>query len=173
MYLNNLKIETQRMIYNFIFGIAIFFLGVAVLLTMMTFVRLEEFALLIPVFIIPLYGAGTGMTIFSQRKKAILMRAQRYNRVFEEDNDGKVSYGKLSTLMGLSEQKVKNDIRWMIDHNFLKNIKYDRKGATVVMKVETSADFITVECPHCGAEVKMRANGGARCSYCGTYMRTE
>ena len=173
MYLNNLKIETQRMIYNFIFGIAIFFLGFAILMNIMIFTRWDEFWILLPTFVIPIYGATAGMIIFTQRKKAILVRAQRYNRVFEEDHDGIVPYDALATLMGLPVQKAKNDIRWMVEHNFLKNIKFDRKCAMIMMKVETSADFITVECPHCGAEVKMRANGGARCSYCGTYMRTE
>ena len=102
-----------------------------------------------------------------------MYRAEKYNRIFEEDTDGMVSYEVFSRLTGFSGRRVRDDIRILTGKNILRNITYGWEGAMIIMKSETVGDFISVDCPNCGAQVPMRVNGGARCQHCGTYMRSE
>ena len=118
-------------------------------------------------------GCASALTFIPLSLMRRMYRADKYNSIFEEDTDGMVSYEVFSRLTGYSGKRVRDDIRILTKRNILRNITYGWEGAMVIMRSETEGDFISVDCPNCGASVPMRVNGGARCQHCGTYMRSE
>lgn len=176
MYLNRLKIESFRAICNVCLAIAAALLFInGIVISIVIGGVFEEFAYIIVLLIleIPMLLLTLGLGAPALDTKSRILRAEKYNRIFEEDHDGIIPYTALASLTGYSLARVKKDVRIMTDRHIFNNIKYDRNGAMIVMKVDTKTDFITVQCTTCGADVVMRANGGARCSHCGTYLRTE
>lgn len=175
MYLNRLKIASLRAFYNTMICVAafIYFFDLLGLVGTLRHISETNVVLAICIIVIPLLCIATAIVIFTCRSKSRIYRAEKYNRILEEDNDGFIPYEALSSLTGLSLSTVRNDVRFMTERKIFRNVTYDRKGISVIMKVDTSAEFISVQCPTCGAEVRMRINGGARCSHCGTYLRSE
>ena len=176
MYLNRLKIESVKFIDNVLLWVAAFIYLFDISCFVVTFtqypgdrgMQIMGFIMSLILFLIP-----TGMVCGSISSKRRLARAEIYNRIFEEDHDGMVSYTNFSKLTGFSTSQVRSDICSLYEKKIFKNITYGIEGAMIIMKAETGGDFINVDCPHCGAVVTMRANGGARCVHCGTYLRSE
>ncbi len=176
MYLNRLKIESVKFIDNVLLWIAAFFLLFDLPAFVVTFtqyrgdrgMQIIGFILGVIFFLIPV-----GIICGAVSSKRRLVRAEVYNRIFEEDHDGMVSYTNFCKLTGFSASQVRSDISSMYHKKIFKNITYGIEGAMIIMKADTSGDFINVDCPNCGAVVTMRSNGGARCAHCGTYLRSE
>jgi len=178
MYLNKIKIGSLKTLFNILIVGAGFFYFAVLIIILAILDHLEEadsVSYVIAVLVtISFFGLiGTGLLVIALRSKKRLYRSEQYNRIFEEDTDGIIPYEALSSLTGYPIAKVRSDISSMVNHHIFRNIRYDRNCATIIMKIDTGADFLTVTCPTCGADIKMRLNGGARCPHCGTYMRSE
>ena len=173
MYLNRIKMGSLGVLYNVLMGIGGVLAFFDVICLCVCIDHPEMFFAMLFLIFFPVALIVTGLFTFSLTGKKRLYRAESYNRIFEEDHDGKVTYEVISSLTGYPLAKVKKDIAAMTNNGTFKNITFGRAGAMIVMKAETSADFITVYCPTCAGEVKMRIDGGARCSFCGTYFRSE
>lgn len=176
MYLNRLKIGSIQLIDTVLLWVAGFLYFFDVVGFSSTIFELKDdhemfvVGLVMSTIILFIAVCLTACPIMS---KKMLERAEKYNRIFEEDHDGMVSYENFSQLTGFPIQTVRSDIRKMYKKKIFKNITYGFEGAMIIMKADTAGDFINVECPHCGAQVTMRMNGGARCPHCGTYLRSE
>jgi hypothetical protein len=176
MYLNKLKIGSQNIVCNLCLGFAGIVYFVFLLLFACSFniiKNIESSAVPFLVLEIIVLMIALPFTLIPLSVKRRLYRAAKYNRIFEEDYDGMVSYETFSKLTGFSGSMVRNDIRIMTENGIFRNITYGFAGAMVIMKPSTETDFVTVYCPNCGAAVNMRKTGGARCDHCGTYIRTE
>lgn len=173
MYLNRIKMGSLNVLYKALMGVG----GVLLLFNVICFfTAVEHSEFFLAIFIMLMVPGGlviAGLFAFSITGMRRLYRAENYNRIFEEDHDGKVTYEVLSSLTGYSLSKVKKDVAAMSRNGTFKNVTYGRAGAMIVIKADTVSDFITVYCPTCAGEVKMRKDGGARCSFCGTYFRSE
>ena len=173
MYINRFKMDSVLAICNLVFAIT-GFIAVVDILFMMFLLILQDMVLFIFfVFLLPIFLILSGIFAIAWFSKMRLYRADKYNRIFEEDHDGVIPYEALASLTGFNINRVKKDIGSLTGRNIFKNITFDRKGVRIVMKADTETDFITVDCPTCNAPVKMRVGGGARCDHCGTYMRSE
>ncbi len=173
MYLNRIKMGSLGVLYNVLMGIGGALAIFAVISFLTAFEHTELFAVILFMIVVPNLLIVAGLFGFALFGKKRLYRAEAYNRIFEEDHDGKIPYEVLSSLTGYSLPRVKNDIAAMTRNGTFRNVTYGRTGAMIIMKAETANDFITVYCPTCAGEVKMRVGGGARCSFCGTYFRSE
>ena len=176
MYLNKLKIASSKVLYNILIWSGIFLAFFTVLCLFATFGELYKgrIYLIAGCFMMGLFGSISALLItIPLSAKARLYRAEKYNRIFEEDYDGMVPYSAFMKLTGFSGSRVRNDIRILTEKNILRNITYGYEGAMVIMKPDTEGDFISVDCPNCGAAVSMRVTGGARCEHCGTYLRSS
>ena len=180
MYLNKLKITSTLTICKILiliggmaWGMTIMFMIFAVMLAFKDPHNMAVYFVACAMALLMLGGISSGLTFPPLILMRRMYRAEKYNRIFEEDTDGMVSYEVFSRLTGFSGKRVRDDIRILTGKNFLRNVTYGWEGAMVIMRPETAGDFISVECPNCGAPVPMRTNGGARCQHCGTYMRSE
>ena len=177
MYLNKLKIASTKVICNIFITIGAFFWFFAAMFVIFMITHVAEdrmVALAGGGFMTVMAGGLASVFTFpAVLLKGRIYRAEKYNRIFEEDYDGLVPYLAFEKLTGFTGQRVRSDIRVLTDKNILRNVTYGWEGAMVIMKPETEGDFISVDCPHCGAQVQMRVGGGARCVHCGTYLRSE
>lgn len=176
MYLNKLKINSETILCNLGLGVAGIFYLLTIIVVSSSFSVIREGRMgIIPFMVIAGFCVLIALpfTVIPLSFKRRLYRAEKYNRIFEEDYDGMVSYETFSKLTGFSGSTVRDDIRIMTERRIFRNITYGFAGAMVIMQPSARTDFITVYCPHCGAGVSMRKDGGARCDHCGTYIRTE
>ncbi len=177
MYLNKLKIASTKFICNFFISLGMSLWFSTLLMVIFALLKAGEDPVMFlfgGAMVVCFFGGiASAFTFpFAMLKKTIY-RAEKYNRIFEEDYDGLVSYETFSRLTGYSELKVKNDISILTRKGIFRNVTFGWQGAMVIMMPETQGDFITVDCPHCGSAISMRVNGGARCEHCGTYLRSE
>ena len=177
MYLNKLKIESTKALCNRLIarGAFFWFFAAMFIIVMITHVVEDRMVALVGGgFMAALTGGiASALTFPSLLLKGRMYRAEKYNRIFEEDYDGLVPYSAFEKLTGFTGQRVRTDIRVLTEKKILRNVTYGWEGAMVIMMPETEGDFISVDCPHCGAQVRMRVSGGARCAHCGTYLRSE
>ncbi|MBO6008617.1 MAG: hypothetical protein J6P78_08685 [Lachnospiraceae bacterium] len=177
MYLNKLKIESTKALCNVLIAVGAFFWFLAALFIVFIINYLFVDGMLAIVgggFMTLLTGGiASALTFPPVLLKRRMYRAEKYNRIFEEDYDGMVPYSAFEKLTGFTGQRVRTDIRVLTDKNILRNVTYGLECAMVIMMPDTEGDFISVDCPHCGAQVQMRVGGGARCVHCGTYLRSE
>lgn len=177
MYLNRLKIESTKVICNTSLVIAGFIYLIVLICVFAwwsdgTFEdAMYNFAGFLVISILLLVAFALTFPALMVKKR--FYRAEKYNRIFEEDHDGMVPYTALASLTGIPRAKVTSDIRALVQSHILKNITYGWEGAMIIMKADTAGDFISVDCPNCGAPVSMRVNGGARCVHCGTYLKSD
>ena len=177
MYLNKLKIESTKVLCNVLIGISSIFWFLAIMFLIYLFMYLHADGIVARVCgtisTLVFGGIASALTFPPILLKGKLYRAEKYNRIFEEDYDGMVPYSAFEKLTGYTGQRVRNDIRSLVGRNILRNVTFGWEGAMVIMKPETVGDFINVDCPNCGAQISMRVDGGARCEHCGTYLRSE
>ncbi|MCR4791378.1 MAG: hypothetical protein K5871_01370 [Lachnospiraceae bacterium] len=176
MYLNKLKIGSTKAVCTILILIGSVVWFITILFLIFSFRSLDEgveYLVAGSMALILFGGVATALTVPPALLIRRMYRAEKYDRIFEEDHDGMVSYEVFSRLTGFSVQKVRSDIRVLTEKNIFRNITYGWEGAMIIMKPETEGDFISVDCPNCGASINMRMNGGARCQHCGTYMRSE
>ena len=177
MYLNKLKIESTKALCNILIGVSSIFWFLMLLFFIYSFTTVPEYGIMAliagGICVVFLGGIASILTFPPIILKGRMYRAEKYNRIFEEDYDGMVPYSALEKLTGFTGSKVRNDIRVLVKRNILRNVTFGWQGAMVIMKPETQGDFIHVDCPNCGAPIPMRTGGGARCEHCGTYLRSE
>lgn len=113
----------------------------------------------------------------SVRKGQLRGAANRYNNLFERDQDGYIGLAEIADKVGRSQEQVTKDIRQLLRRGYLVNCTMEEgRRAQVVLRGEfqrPEEQYVPVECPHCGATSMVRKGFLARCEYCGSEIKPE
>ena len=132
MYLNKLKIASTKVICNIFIAIGAFFWFFAAMFVIFMITHVAEdrmVALAGGGFMTVMAGGLASVFTFpAVLLKGRIYRAEKYNRIFEEDYDGLVPYSAFEKLTGFTGQRVRSDIRVLTDKNILRNVTYGWEG---------------------------------------------
>lgn len=176
MYLNNSKITAMELMNGIliaVLGISCFFhvfLIVFLLFSKQFGGSIASFA--VAAFFFLLLAGSTVIIGFLILRVGKMRKARVYNSLLEEDHDGIITYETISSMTGFSLSRVINDLIWLRNNNYLKNVTVGRSAVRVDL-ISDEHEFITVSCPSCSNHVQIRRNGGGRCDHCGTFMRLK
>ena len=96
--------------------------------------------------------------------------AQAYAAAFSGSRKADLPLTELAENLRKNSATVEKELRWLLKKGYLTDCRLamDTVPRIVLDKVpDPDADYVTVECPHCGAGVRLRKGRSGKCEYCG------
>lgn len=97
-------------------------------------------------------------------------RLKIYDGILSNDPDGFLPARVVARALGLTEEKVISDIRFLCKFYLLRNCSLEQRDAGMMIVLSQNAkaqeQTRTVICPHCGAKNLVRAGFVSGCSFC-------
>lgn len=109
-------------------------------------------------------------------EKQWIEKANRYNTIFECDNDGYVSISELERQTGKNAAAIVADLDTLLNKGYLCKCTLQKQGQLCVIlsagRVNKSG-FTHVECASCGATGRIRIGSSGKCEYCGSSLYVQ
>ena len=100
-----------------------------------------------------------------------LNMASTYAAAFADSRKPELPLQDLAESLGKSGAEAEKELNWLLDKGYLTDCSVLPGPAPRVVLGrfhDPEADFVVEECPHCGANVKVRRGRSGRCEYCGS-----
>ena len=124
-------------------------------------------------FVIGIVAVSMIPLVLGYRNKHKMTLANRYNIIFEGDQDGVLTLEQLAKQAGKAESEVQKEVSMLIEKGFLKECVFRKDTIPTIIlsgkkKKTKESVFRTITCPNCGALVTLQEGRRTQCSYCGT-----
>lgn len=168
------RARSRKSIMTVAGGILTVFFAAGVLMAAMDYSGLRSN---LPVYVILLVPSA--LLFYRGLRTGILARqANRYNSIFECDQDGVVTIHELTAQTGKTAPAVLSEVEQLLEKGYLCNCSLQRNGQPCVILSAGTTDeagsaFVNVVCEKCGATTRIRAGSSGRCEYCGSALNSK
>ncbi|MBQ9248789.1 MAG: hypothetical protein IJ179_00305 [Oscillospiraceae bacterium] len=107
------------------------------------------------------------MAIADRRR---LNTAQIYAATLEGQHTPEVPVHQLAENLNKSSDTAEKELRWLLNRELLVGCRLALDAAPRLILEhyrDPNADLVAVECPHCGATVRLHRGRSGKCEYCG------
>ncbi len=180
MYLGKTKIALKKVISVLLIIFSGFFVFIGVCGVFMASSRLingiekEKYSEYMAVYIVLIIGFGILLCI-SINMLRLAGKANKFNSIFENDPDGKLSVEKTSLLFGMPVFKFVKLFDKLVKKGYLVNCSLNNSGEQLLIVLNnggrsTQQKFDIINCPNCGAPNEVKLGFVEKCSYCGNKL---
>ncbi|MBR1797063.1 MAG: hypothetical protein IJ757_03495 [Clostridiales bacterium] len=130
------------------------------------------------VFFAMMFVASVVAVVFGIRRLVLLGAVSYCSKLFAQDNDGYVSMDAVLERRGARKGSAfERRVQRAADKGFFLKVTYDKANRVFELSdrvsntEEYSKRFVGLNCPNCGAPLKVRKGTVARCDRCGGEVR--